>query len=269
METRSVTPQVGILSPTLANFTLNGLENAILNSIREKYRVIGSGIRGNQLKRYIPKIYEKGEVKGQIIQLQLCIVRFVDIFLVITRSKRMIIECVKPAIEKFLKVRGLTLASDKKQVISVRNSDKINFLGYTFQYIEKFKPKYKLFRDRIGKEGIACYPQKEEFKSIRDKVKTTIKKALNLTAYELIAKLNPMIRDWCSYFNLSQSYIARDSLYTYLFRLLSNWAQHKHPRWGKKRIACQYFLGPKKLGMLNNDKRLEYLDYNYEYKPPK
>ena len=247
METRTVTTQSCILSPLLVNFTLNGLEKAILNSIKEKYRVLDSGKRGDELKLYIPKIEENGKVKGQKVLIQLCIVRYAEDLLVITRSKRMITECVKPAIVKFLYQRGLSFSTDKREILSVRKSDKINFLGYTFQYIEKFKPKYKLCRDRLGKAGIACYPQKEKFKSIREKLKATIKKSFNLNAYELIGKLNPMIRDWCSYYNLGQSYNARHRLETYLFRLIWYWAQHKHPRWGKKRIASQYFLGSTKI----------------------
>jgi RNA-directed DNA polymerase len=64
----------------------------------------------------------------------------------------------------------------------------------------------------------------------------------NLTAYSLIAKLNPIIRGWAAYFNLSQSYGIRNRVNYALYRYIWNWATHKHPRWGRREIAHQYFL---------------------------
>jgi len=239
-ETYAGTPQVsgGIISPTLANFTLNGLEKAIFDGASKVYEVQG---QGKHKKLYIKR---KNKERRNYPQygLQLSCIRYADDFLVIARSKRFIIKAVKPAVETFLKERGLYLSVEKTKILSVRASNKINFLGYTFQYQKFFKPKYKLFHDRIGQEGIACYPNKEKFLEIRTKIKKIIMNSLNISAYELITKLNPIIRGWCNYFNLSQSYNARNRLSTYLFRYLMEWAHRKHPRWGKKRIAIFYFL---------------------------
>nr|WUR10588.1 hypothetical protein [Elmerina hispida] len=106
----------------------------------------------------------------------------------------MLTEAAKPAIENFLETRGLTLSTEKTKLISIRAGEKVKFLGYNFQYIQGFKPKYKLFHDRIGKEGIACYPQKEKLDAISLKLRKIIDANYNKTAYELIRKLNPIIR---------------------------------------------------------------------------
>jgi hypothetical protein len=51
-----------------------------------------------------------------------------------------------------------------------------------------------LFNDRQGKEAIVCYPQKKKVEGIIKKTKTIFEASYNLTAYTLIAKLNPIIR---------------------------------------------------------------------------
>jgi len=73
-------------------------------------------------------------------------------------------------------------------------------------------------------------------------LRTIFRKSYNLSAYNLIAKLNPIIRGWSNYFNKSQSYRARTSISYFLYTFIWNWARHKHPKWGKKRIARFYFL---------------------------
>jgi hypothetical protein len=93
--------------------------------------------------------------------LKLIIVRYADDFIIIGRSRRMIEFVVRPAVEEFLKVRGLILSNEKTKILSVRRGDKINFLGYCFQYRKKFSLKYNLFNDRSNLEGIACFPQKK------------------------------------------------------------------------------------------------------------
>lgn len=99
--TDSGTPQGGIISPTLANFTLNGLENAIEKSVSDNYNVKQRGI-------YIGKLNNPtGKVKYGFLATNLFTVRFADDVVVLARSRRMIEEAIKPCIDKFLKDRGL------------------------------------------------------------------------------------------------------------------------------------------------------------------
>ena len=90
------TPQGGIISPTLANFTLNGLEGTV--------------------KRAIHPLTESKEQRMQIklkdgkyrrIALTTECIRYVDDFIIITRSKNIIDKYIKPAVQEFLKERGL------------------------------------------------------------------------------------------------------------------------------------------------------------------
>jgi len=179
----------GIISPTLANFTLNGLEDAITRAVAKDYSVTNYG------RIYLGQILDQdGKKRSKMISSQLFCVRYADDFIVTARSSRMITSTIRPCVEEFLRERGLRLSPEKTKVLSVRNSDKINFLGYTFQYQEKFSNKYNLFHDNTGQEGIACYPQKEKVQELLSKLKQIFKSSQNSTAYTLISKLNPIIR---------------------------------------------------------------------------
>lgn len=180
---------VGIISPTLVNFTLNGLESSIEQLVQREYKVRKRGI-------YIGKVTRPGEEKAKygFLSTQLATIRFADEFIVLARSRRMIEETIRPHVEKFLGERGLTLSPEKTKVLSIRNSESVDFLGYSFKYQEKFSPKYRMFSDKLGRQGIACYPQKKKYQAIMAKLKAIIAKSTNLSAYTLIAKLNPIIR---------------------------------------------------------------------------
>lgn len=229
----SGTPQGGIISPSLANLTLNGLEEWVETSVRKAYNVKQRGI-------YVRKYNQTTWLKTG-----LCTVRFADDFVILARSKRMIEEVIRPSVDEFLKERGVWLSEDKTKILSIRGGDKLDFLGYTFQYFEKIRSKYKLFHDRQEMEGIACYPQKDKYKNLVRKIRDIFRAGNNLTSYSLIAKLNPIIRGWANYFNMGQSFKDRTRLNYRLFRFSWDWAKKKHPRWGRIKIARTYYLKPR------------------------
>lgn len=84
------TPQGGIISPTLANATLNGLESGLLEHLRVRYGT--SRTRG----------------------LKVNVVRYADDFVITGESKDLLENEVRPWIESFLCKRGLRLSSAKK-----------------------------------------------------------------------------------------------------------------------------------------------------------
>jgi RNA-directed DNA polymerase len=240
--TNNGTPQGGIISPTLANFTLNGLETAVEKAVIEAYNVKERGI-------YIGvKINSKGNTMPSFLSTNLFTVRFADDVVILARSRAMIEEVIKPCVDKFLKERALELSNEKTKIISMRSGDKLNFLGYTFQYLEKVNHQYRLFHDRQNMEAITCYPQKDKSKSFAHKLRIIFEKSYNLTAFTLISKINPIIRGWSQYFNLGQSFKTRNDVNHLLYKLVWKWATHKHPRWGRIKIAKRYFLRMKNAG---------------------
>ncbi len=96
--TRKGAPQ-GVISPTLANMTLDGLEEVVRRAVPRRSRVN--------------------------------FIRYADDFIITGKSKRLIEKNVKPAVEKFLAERGLTLSEEKTGFTHIKNG--FTFLGQTFR----------------------------------------------------------------------------------------------------------------------------------------
>lgn len=128
------TPQGGIISPTLANITLNGLETGLKQFLREKL----------------------GATKATKSKVNL--VRYADDFVVTGGSKELLETIVQPWIVEFLRERGLTLSAEKTKIVHIDQG--FDFLGWNFRkYREKLlikpsKKNVKAFYDKV-KEIIA------------------------------------------------------------------------------------------------------------------
>jgi len=96
--THKGTPQGGIISPTLANMTLDGLEEAIRKAVPRRCR------------------YN--------------FIRYADDFIITGKSKRLLMKIIRPLVEAFLMDRGLELSSEKTVITHIRNG--FTFLGQTF-----------------------------------------------------------------------------------------------------------------------------------------
>ena len=97
--TKKGTPQGGIISPTLSNLVLDGLEQTVHNAVRRRSRVN--------------------------------FVRYADDFIITGKSKRILEINVRPAVEAFLSERGLTLSFEKTVITHIKKG--FTFLGQTFR----------------------------------------------------------------------------------------------------------------------------------------
>lgn len=240
------TPQGGIISPTLANFTLNGLEDTILKSI---YPITKS-------------IEQRKPVRlsdGRVVRLNVAVsvVRYADDFVVVARSKQMLNHYITPAITKFLLERGLWLSPHKTKTFSLsQKNTQLDFLGYTFKFSNKWSEKRTMIFSRKNSNNvIALFPNKEKVRNFILKLKQIISVSQNLTAMELISKINPMIRGWALYYNLENSSHYRSVVRNALYNMTWNWVRKKHPTLGKKKLALMYFLSKKA-------HQMEVVDYN-------
>ncbi|MEZ2306808.1 group II intron reverse transcriptase/maturase [Paraburkholderia sp. RCC_158] len=105
--TEAGTPQGGIISPTLANVTLNGLERELVAHLGAKF----------------------GIAKAK--KLKVNVVRYADDFVITGDSKEMLESEVKPWVEAFLAVRGLRLSEEKTRITHI--DDGFDFLGWNFR----------------------------------------------------------------------------------------------------------------------------------------
>lgn len=107
--TEAGTPQGGIISPTLANLTLDGLERL--------------------LKATFPWKATQGKTPSPKVNL----VRYADDFIITGSTKELLENEVKPLVEQFLRDRGLQLSPEKTCVTPIEQG--FDFLG---QHLRKF-----------------------------------------------------------------------------------------------------------------------------------
>ena len=97
--TRKGAPQGGIISPCLANMTLDGLEAAVHAAVPRRSRVN--------------------------------FIRYADDFIITGKSKTILEKNVIPAVKQFLAERGLQLSEEKTKITYIRHG--FTFLGQTFR----------------------------------------------------------------------------------------------------------------------------------------
>ena len=148
--TNSGTPQGGILSPTLANMMLDGLEKVIKESCPSRRKVN--------------------------------FIRYADDFIVTAESRELLEKNIIPAINDFLKTRGLKLSEEKTRIVRIEQG--FDFLG---QHLQKFRNK------------LIITPSKESTKSFLEKVRNIIRECYGQKTSDMIIQLNPVIKGWAFY----------------------------------------------------------------------
>lgn len=98
------TPQGGIISPTLMNRVLDGLQTL--------------------LRKAFPRTNRKGKYYNPSVKL----VRYADDFIITGKSKELLENEVKPLVEEFMVERGLALAPEKTKIIHINEG--FDFLGW-------------------------------------------------------------------------------------------------------------------------------------------
>ena len=133
------TPQGGIISPTLANMALDGLET--------------------QLKQYL------GVTRAR--KLKINVVRYADDFVITGNSKEVLESEIRPWVEQFLAVRGLQLSPEKTHI--VHTDQGFDFLGWNFRkydgklLIKPSKKNVKAFYHKVKEVIDANKMAKQEY----------------------------------------------------------------------------------------------------------
>jgi RNA-directed DNA polymerase len=190
--TRKGTPQGGIISPTLANMTLDGLEDVIHKSVPRRSRVN--------------------------------FIRYADDFIITAKSKKLLEENVKPAVEEFLKQRGLTLSKEKTAITYIKNG--FSFLGQTF---------------RKHGNKLHITPSKQGVLALIAKVGTIIRKYVNAPIPAMIKKLNETLRGWANYHRHVVSTDTFRLIDTYVYEQLWRMIKRKHDNKSKKWLSKKYW----------------------------
>lgn len=199
------TPQGGIISPTLANMTLDGLQELVSKAVKP-YDDYSSGKR----KRIVPKIN---------------LVRYADDFIVTAKDKETIENVLLPLIREFMSVRGLTLSEEKTKVTHI--NDGFDFLGFNIRKYPNGK--------------VLTTPSKEGVKRFCEKVRLKIKTHKTAKTISMIRMLNPMITGWGNYYRFGASSKAFSRVDFEIYKALWRWAKRRHPKKNKHWIKDKYF----------------------------
>ncbi|UUA74007.1 group II intron reverse transcriptase/maturase [Cellvibrio sp. QJXJ] len=206
-ETKAGTPQGGIISPCLANATLNGLEF--------------------QLKAHF--VQKVGVTKSKRLGLQ--VVRYADDFVITAYSKELLENEVKPWVEEFLSVRGVQLSREKTRITHINTG--FDFLGWNFR---KYVPK-----SPYRKAKLFIKPSKKNAQAFYQKVAAIINNSGALTQDALIGQLNPVLRGWAEYHSPVVAKQTFSKLEHLIFWRLWRWAKHRHPNKSIEWIRKRYF----------------------------
>lgn len=200
--TKSGTPQGGIISPTLANMTLDGLEKAIKDS----------GPRRRKVN----------------------FIRYADDFIVTADSRELLENNIIPAINEFLKPRGLRLSAEKTRIVRIEQG--FDFLG---QHLQKYHNK------------LIITPSKDNTRSFLSRLRETIRSSHGWKTEDMIKKLNPMIRGWAYYHRYVQSHGTFSFAEGTIFQSLWRWIKRRHPQKSCGWIIKHYFNNLKRKWVLS------------------
>ena len=152
------------------------------------------------------------------------LVRFADDLRVTGCSKEFLEQEIVPHIEQFLKERGLKLSPGKSGITHIENG--FDFLG---QNIRKYNGK------------LLIKPAHKNVKTFLNKVRKIIKTSGAMSAGQLIARLNPILRGWATYHRHVVSKHTFVKVASDIFRALWRWAKRRHPNKSGQWIRKKYF----------------------------
>jgi RNA-directed DNA polymerase len=199
--TEAGTPQGGIISPTLANWALDGLQEHLALSCGRRFT--------RDRRRISPAVN---------------LVRYADDFIITGFSKEWLEDEVKPRVQAFLAERGLELSPSKTRITKI--TDGFDFLG---QNIRQYKNR------------VQCKPAKANIKKFLDKVRLLIKRLAAVSQQALIAQLNPLIVGWANYHKHCAASKVMNRVDHEIWRALWRWCRRRHRGKSRRWIKRRYF----------------------------
>ncbi len=196
-------PQGGIISPTLTNMALDGMEEMLVTYFHH--------------------------TQQRKAQSKIAFVRYADDFIVAGADEKMLQEDVKSLLANFLKERGMRFSARKTTLTPVKAG--FNFLGYHLQASSSLLGGYRL---RIT-------PARKSFDKLLAALEAAIGARPEVSAGQLIQVVNPMIRGWTQHYTFVEYHESFAELDEALFRLLLRWGKGRCSGLRKGKAARRYF----------------------------
>jgi RNA-directed DNA polymerase len=238
-ETRSGTPQGGVISPLLANIALHGMETALLEAF---------------------------PTKRNRVQF----VRYADDFVVFNATLAGI-EKAKAVLETWLQGVGLELKPSKTRIAHTleahQGSAGFDFLGWTVRQFPVGKThagKANGYSPRLGFKTIIT-PSKAAVKRHTAEVGAVIKQNRHAPQGKLIKEVNARVRGWSSYHRTVSAADTFRSCRKILFRQLQQWGKSRHPNKSGEWIANKYWHVDEGQGWIFTDQRSKLWDHSHTH----
>lgn len=157
---------------------------------------------------------------------QVNIVRFADDFIVSGARKRLLRDEAQPLLAHFLDKRGMRFSTSKTRITSIKQG--VVFLGFFVQ------------KTAFGQVRIT--PTEKRIKALLESIAAVLHDLPQAAPGTIIARLNPIIRGWTTYYDHCDSRNAFDRLDDAVYDLLLGWARPRHPGYFNRKAVTQYFL---------------------------
>lgn len=151
-------------------------------------------------------------------------IRYADDFIITADKPERLTQEIKPLVQQFLRQRGLTLSPDKTSLTHI--DEGFEFLG---QHLRKYNGK------------LLVKPAPTSIQQLMMKLRRLIKSHPQVTAGQLIALLNPIIRGWVNYHRHAASKATFKYIDHHLHQAIWQWAKRRHPHKPKQWIYNKYF----------------------------
>lgn len=212
--TEKGTPQGGIISPTLANMALDGLEKVLKDEYwRVRY--------GQFAPKHLQGTYSDYSHKRNKKKVHLT--RYADDFIISGIDKETCEE-VRELITPFLTERGVELSETKTKIVHINEG--FDFLGWNFK-------KYN------GK--LLTKPSNKSYKKLMENIRQVTKELATSRQDTYIRKLNMKIRGWRNYHKSSVARKIFEKADHEIWQITWGWAAKRHRMKGKKWVKERYY----------------------------
>ena len=204
-ETITGTPQGGILSPLLANIALTALDEHFTTA----WEALGSGVKRFNHRR-------AGHATARLV-------RYADDFVILVYGTRTQAEELREQASTVLAPMGLRLSDEKTRICHI--DEGFDFLGWRIQRRTK--------RGHPHRKETYTYPSRKALTSLMKKVRSLTRRAQHKTLADLLHRLNPVLRGWCTYFQHGVSSQTFSYVDHYTWWRILNWLRKRHgsPNW--------------------------------------
>ncbi len=215
-KTTAGTPQGSILSPLLSNVALSVLDDHIAQSPAGPNT---TGVERAKRRRHGLPNYR--------------LVRYADDWCLVIKGTQADALALREEISALLLMMGLRLSEEKTLITHI--DEGLDFLGWRLQRHRK---------RGTNRTYVYTYPARKSLRAITAKVKTISRQVgVNQPLDDLLRRLNPAVRGWCTYFRPGTSSVTFAYLSHYLWSTVWRWIRRKHRRTSWKALRRQYCHG--------------------------